>query len=64
MLEDWTSDPLPLYVMYPPSRHLSPRVRVFADWLAALFERLGLAPAGESQSEPIDRLQSLDPLAS
>jgi DNA-binding transcriptional LysR family regulator len=24
-------------VLYPQNRHLSPRVRVFIDWLAELF---------------------------
>ena len=30
-------DPLPVSVLYPHQRQLSPRVRVFADWLASLF---------------------------
>ena len=30
-------DPLPVSVMYPHHRQLSPRVRVFADWVAGLF---------------------------
>ena len=30
-------DPLPVSVMYPHHRQLSPRVRVFADWVASLF---------------------------
>lgn len=29
--------PLPVSVMYPHNRQLSPRVRVFADWLQAVF---------------------------
>jgi hypothetical protein len=32
--------PLPLTVLYPQNRHLSPRVRVFIDWLAELFRCL------------------------
>jgi len=28
---------LPVSVLYPHHRQLSPRVRVFADWLASLF---------------------------
>ena len=36
VLADWLPEPSPLYVVYPPSRHLSRRVRVFVDWLAAL----------------------------
>ena len=30
-------DPLPVSVLYPHHRQLSPRVRVFADWVAGLF---------------------------
>lgn len=30
-------DPVPVSVMYPHHRQLSPRVRVFADWVASLF---------------------------
>ena len=30
-------DPLPVSVLYPHQRQLSPRVRVFADWVASLF---------------------------
>jgi|SRR5579883_2786924 len=36
VLADWLPEPSPLYVVYPQSRHLSRRVRVFVDWLAAL----------------------------
>lgn len=33
----WQSDPVPLYVVFPPNRHLSARLRVFVDWVAELF---------------------------
>ena len=36
VLADWLPEPSPLYVVYPQSRHLSRRVRVFVDWLSAL----------------------------
>src|SRR5882724_1301886 len=29
ILQDWTSDPVPLYVVYPPNRHLSAKLRIF-----------------------------------
>jgi len=32
--------PMPISVLHPGHRKLSPRTGVFADWLAALFERL------------------------
>ena len=37
VLPDFRPPPLPLTVLYPQNRHLSPRVRVFVDWLAELF---------------------------
>ena len=36
-LEDWTSTPLPINVVYPQNRHLSAKVRVFVEWMADLF---------------------------
>lgn len=30
--------PMPVSVLYPQSRHLSPRVRVFVDWLKEIFK--------------------------
>ena len=35
--DDWWADPIPVYVVYPPNRHLSAKVRVFVEWLATLF---------------------------
>jgi DNA-binding transcriptional LysR family regulator len=37
VLPEWARDPLPLYVVYPPNRHLSNKVRVFVDWLVKLL---------------------------
>ena len=36
LLEDWVLDPMPLYVAYPPHRHVSAKVRVFIDWVALM----------------------------
>jgi LysR family transcriptional regulator, regulator for bpeEF and oprC len=36
-LADWFPEPSPLHVVYPQSRHLSRRVRVFVDWLIGLI---------------------------
>jgi len=36
---DWWADAIPVYVVYPPNRHLSAKVRVFVDWLATLFAK-------------------------
>ena len=37
VLAEWCSGSVPLYIVYPPNRHLSNKVRVFVDWLADLF---------------------------
>jgi DNA-binding transcriptional LysR family regulator len=38
VLPDMPPPPLPVSVLYPQNRQLSPRVRVFADWLREVFE--------------------------
>lgn len=48
VLGDFPPSPSPVFVLYPQSRQLSPRVRVFIDWLAAEFaNRL---PSGGSKA--------------
>ncbi len=37
ILPEWSREPLPLYIVYPPNRHLSNKVRVFVDWLVKLL---------------------------
>ena len=37
VLPDYVSEPVPVSVVYPHNRHLSPKVRVFVDWVATLF---------------------------
>jgi DNA-binding transcriptional LysR family regulator len=39
ILPEWTREPLPVHVVYPPNRHLSPKVRVFVDWAADNFAK-------------------------
>ena len=39
LFEDWSLDPMPLYVAYPPHRHVSAKARAFIDWVAALMAR-------------------------
>jgi DNA-binding transcriptional LysR family regulator len=46
VLSDWPSPHFPLSALYPYHRQLSPRVRVFIDWLGKLYEeRFGPLPA-------------------
>ncbi|GGX94097.1 LysR family transcriptional regulator [Massilia dura] len=37
VLPDWTTDALPIHIVYPQNRHLSAKVRVFVEWVAELF---------------------------
>lgn len=37
ILQAFPPPPMPVSILYPQSRHLSSRLRVFVDWLAALF---------------------------
>lgn len=38
VLTDWDREPLPLYIVYPRTRHLGNKVRVFVDWLVKLLK--------------------------
>lgn len=37
LFEDWQLDPMPMYVAFPPSRHVSAKLRVFIDWIVELM---------------------------
>jgi DNA-binding transcriptional LysR family regulator len=37
ILDAWRPSPMPISVLYPENRQLSPRVRVFIDWVAAVL---------------------------
>lgn len=37
LLQSWQMDPMPLYVAYPPNRHVSIKLRVFIEWVAELM---------------------------
>ena len=37
LFADWQMDPMPLHVAYAPHRHVSAKLRVFIDWVAALM---------------------------
>lgn len=47
VLPEWDRDPLPLYVVYPQTRHLSNKVRVFVDWLAKQIQMITRDPPVE-----------------
>jgi DNA-binding transcriptional LysR family regulator len=49
VLNDWPCPDFPLSALYPYHRQLSPRVRVFIDWLSQLYEeKFGRLPATPS----------------
>lgn len=39
VLDDWTSDPMPIHVVYPLNRHLSAKIRAFVDWTEQLLSQ-------------------------
>ncbi|MBC3952429.1 LysR family transcriptional regulator [Pseudomonas folii] len=41
LFEGWRMEPMPLYVAFPPNRHISIKVRVFIDWVAELMAQHG-----------------------
>lgn len=45
VLTEWQCEALPLYVVYPQTRHLSNKVRVFVDWLVKLIQKLDRNPS-------------------
>jgi len=37
VFEDWQFEPMPMYIAYPPNRHVSAKLRVFIDWVVELM---------------------------
>ncbi len=54
VLEAFPPPPVPVSVLYPHSRHLSSRLRVFIDWLAEVFR------SAEAGGAPINLSSSLE----
>jgi LysR family transcriptional regulator, regulator for bpeEF and oprC len=50
VLPQWRRSPYPISTVYPQSKHLSPQVRVFVDWVAELIEAHPLLGANEKMS--------------
>jgi LysR family transcriptional regulator for bpeEF and oprC len=55
VLPGWRSEPIPLYIVYPPNRHLSNKVRVFVDWLVRLLAeaQIGASSAKVARNESL-----------
>jgi DNA-binding transcriptional LysR family regulator len=41
LLTEWKAERVPLYVVYPPTRHPSARLRLFVDWIVEACKGLG-----------------------
>lgn len=41
LFEDWRLAPMPIHIAYTPTRHVSAKLRVFVDWMAALMAQHG-----------------------
>lgn len=39
LFDRWYLDPMPLYVAFPPNRHVSAKLRVFIEWIGDLMAR-------------------------
>ncbi|NUP13998.1 MAG: LysR family transcriptional regulator [Polyangiaceae bacterium] len=37
LFDGWQSDPMPMYVAFPPNRHISAKLRVFIAWVGELM---------------------------
>ena len=51
LFDGWQLDSMPLYVAFPPNRHVSAKLRVFIDWEAELM----------AQHAPVDARRQLRP---
>ncbi|WP_295463307.1 LysR family transcriptional regulator [uncultured Pseudomonas sp.] len=48
LFADWHLAPMPLYLAFPPNRHVSAKLRVFIDWVTALVaQQAMLEPPSE-----------------
>lgn len=51
VLPQWKPSSVPISLLYPQSRQLSPKVRAFADWVAELFAGCPLL-SGRDENDP------------
>ncbi|WP_320201880.1 LysR family transcriptional regulator [Agrobacterium sp. rho-13.3] len=42
VLTEWKCEPMPVYVVYPQTKHVTNKVRVFVDWAAKLLHKSAL----------------------
>jgi len=53
VLTEWQLDPMPLYLAFPPNRHVSAKLRAFIDWVAALVARHAPVRPPERPAAPV-----------
>ncbi|CAK7010467.1 LysR family transcriptional regulator [Kerstersia gyiorum] len=53
VLPQWKPSPIPISLLYLQSRQLSPKVRAFSDWVAALFARCPLLNGGDENDPAV-----------
>lgn len=53
LFPDWTTAPMPLYLAFPPNRHVGARLRVFIDWVTELMKVH--APINQLHARPLAR---------
>ena len=41
VLQEYRAKPLEVFIVYPPNRQLSTKVRVFIEWVTQIYDRLG-----------------------
>jgi len=44
LFDDWQLEPMPLFIAFPPNRHISAKLRVFMDWAVERLRRTACAP--------------------
>jgi len=56
VLPEWRPRAMPVSAVYPHNRHLSPKVRVFVDWVAELFEQCPLMQGADFMGPQCDAI--------
>lgn len=54
LFDGWQLDPMPLYVAFPPNRHISAKLRVFIEWINELMAQH--APVAALGERPVAKM--------
>ena len=58
VLPEFKPKPKPVSIVYPNNRHLSAKVRVFADWIAELFESTPALADGDTRRVAVPKRET------